>query len=194
MRIGYGFQIRHHRHVVDDSLRLHELECDRTFICKTTDPRSRAETLRHALEYLRPGDVFVVVTLDRLGKSIVDIVGTVEKLQNFNVNIFADKEEIVSTNPLAAYFGPVCAMLADLAERLQSNDSIWGSSGRKSRGRGRPAKLPPEDQARARRMLAEGHLPVLEVARQMNVSPATIYRYFPRQKRYAAPRTPPGET
>lgn len=139
------------------------------------------------IEYLRPGDTLVVVSLARLATTLSGLILLLERLQAAGVAVHAIETQIVPGTAVGDAFGQVCSVLAAFHRSVASSDPKQ----KKSR-RGRPVVLAPDDQARAERLLKRAS--VLEVARLMKVSPATIYRYFPRRElgasAYGSDRSP----
>lgn len=158
---------------------LREIGCARVF-----GPDASRFVTAEVIDYLRPGDVLVIADIARLAGSIEELVTIVERLHHTNVAIHAVRNEIVPGTAIGDSFGQACAVLAKFCRATAPAESI-----RKPRNgrRGRPSALSPEDQAHAERLLMREN--VLEVARLLRVSPATIYRYFPRGRFNASRRT-----
>ena len=133
------------------------------------------------IEYLRPGDTLLVVTLFRLATSLPGLILLFERLQEAGVGVHAIDNRVVPGTTIGDAFGQVCSILAGLHRAATS-----GAAKEKRGRRGRPIMLTPEDQARAERLLKRAS--VIEVARLLKVSPATIYRHFPRRGLGAAAR------
>ena len=153
---------------------LEEVGCGRIF-----GPGDRLS--EDVIEFLRPGDTIVVTHLSRLAKSLESLIVLIERLQTMGVSVHAIQNQIVPGTPVGDAFGQACSILAEF-QRSTKTES------RDKRGRkGRPIVLNPEDQVRAERLLKRAS--VLEVARLLKVSPATIYRYFPRRRSGAGGHT-----
>jgi DNA invertase Pin-like site-specific DNA recombinase len=130
------------------------------------------------IDYLRPGDVLVVADLARLESDLAKLIYLVERLHKAGVGLQVARTEIAPGTAAGDSFPKLCAILAEFCRTSppQSPDRAT----RSIRARGRPAALPPEAQKRAERLLKSGRTSVNEIARVLNVSPATVYRYFPR--------------
>jgi DNA invertase Pin-like site-specific DNA recombinase len=151
---------------------LRDVGCERIF----SAGRGRYVS-EEVIEFLRPGDTLVVHDISRLAGTIKDTLFLVERLHKSGVSVHALRNNVVPGTAVGDSFGTICAILADTSRNTDAQDS----ADRKSNGqRGRPASLSAEDQARAERLLQRAS--VLDVARLLRVSPATIYRYFPRRR------------
>jgi DNA invertase Pin-like site-specific DNA recombinase len=121
------------------------------------------------LEFLRPDDVLAVIELSQLAASIDELVSCVERLHQHGVTICAVREGIGRDPPTGQIFANICGTLAEFnrtrAEELR-----------------RPALLGRNDRLRAETLLKTGRASVTDVARLLGVSPATIYRHFPRRR------------
>lgn len=148
---------------------LHELGCERIF------SGSEGFITEDVLDFVRPGDTLVLSDITALGKSLQDVVLMAERLYKRGISIHAIRSGLIPGSAVGDNFANVCSILAEMLRA--SGDKVTNL--KKSSGRGRPAALTPEEQARAARLLQRAS--VLEVARLLKVSPATIYRYFPRR-------------
>jgi DNA invertase Pin-like site-specific DNA recombinase len=180
MLIGFASEAIALGHKASDPDVLRELGCERVF--------SAAQNVYLAedmLDYLRPGDVLAVTSLSRLGSDLEHVVALLERLHLAGVGILVTGTDIVPGKTLGDAFAKVGAMLAEFAR--SSKQQATGKQ--RTRSRGRPIALPPEAQMRARLLLKDGTKSVAEVARVLRVSPATLYRYFPRGSRSAGLET-----
>ena len=179
MIIGFGVDLMEETGAVgaglDDRLELEKIGCNKIFIA-TGPLTSIAEERERILHFLRSGDTLAVVSLDRLGENLELIVALVERLDHEGVRLRAEQNGIIPATPNGDSFTEVCRSLASVAQKL--NKIREQSSARQ--GRGRPTVLTPATRARAEKLLSDGKITVLEVARLLKVSPATIYRVLPR--------------
>lgn len=171
MLIGFGRrQLSGSRE--DDSDALFALGCERNFIYETS--LELADQLAELVDFGRAGDVVAVVHLDRLGRSVSEVLGSVARLDERGMRLSLKECGVIPGTPLGDSFATACRLLGMLEPKETMNGRV--------RGRGRPTVLNDETQEKALRMLS-GNASVLEVARLLRVSPATIYRYFPRRQR-----------
>jgi DNA invertase Pin-like site-specific DNA recombinase len=136
--------------------------------------------LEQALAACAAGDVLIVWKLDRLGRSLIDLVGLVETLKARDVGLkvlTGEGATIDTTKPEGRLFFAMFAALAEFERELIRERTKAGMSAAKRRGQhvGRPATLTPEKLDMARRLVAEGKGRAI-VARMVGVCPATLRR------------------
>jgi DNA invertase Pin-like site-specific DNA recombinase len=171
MLIGFGRrQLTGDRE--DDTERLKALECERVFIYETSQELN--DRFDEMIDFCRAGDVVALVDLDRLGSSLTQVLSAIEQMDDRGVRIAVRETGLEPGTALGDNFPKACRLLRTLAPREEYSERI--------RRRGRPAVLDDSTQEKALRLLS-GNASVLEVARLLRVSPATIYRYFPRRSR-----------
>ena len=172
MLIGFASEAASSNKQADDSHILQELGCDRIL-----SSAQGVFIVDDVMQYLRPGDVLAVVNLSRLGRDLNSVLRMLEQIHLADVRIHVTSPAIVPGTTLGDGFGKACCILAEFS-RLHSQ----GDSAARARPPGRPVALLPEAQARAERMFKGGRMSATEIARVLGVSPATVYRYFPRRR------------
>lgn len=142
--------------------------------------RDRPELIK-ALEYLREGDTLVVWKLDRLARSLRQLIDTVEQLGERGIGFKSLTESIDTTTPGGRLVFHVFGALAQMEREICRERTMAGLENARRLGRkgGRPRSMSAEDIAAARLLLASPDITVEAVAERMGVSPATLYRYFP---------------
>lgn len=143
--------------------------------------RDRPE-LAKALEYLREGqDTLVVWKLDRCSRSLKQLIETVETLGERDIGFKSLTENIDTTTPGGRLIFHVFGALAEFERGIIRERTMAGLENARRLGRkgGRPKSMSEDDIAAARLLLASPDITVEAVAERMNVSPATLYRYFP---------------
>ncbi|TRL35470.1 recombinase family protein [Rhizobium straminoryzae] len=145
---------------------------------------SRRPELEAALAYLRPDDVLVVWKLDRLGRSLVEMMRTIDKLRTDGISFRSLTEELDSESAQGRFFLQIHGAMAEYFLDLNRERTMEGLKAALARGRkgGRPSKLTEEDKRAARAMLAAGDISVAEIARRLGVSRVTFYDHFPQAR------------
>lgn len=140
--------------------------------------------LAAALDYMREGDTLVVWRLDRLARSLKQLIDTVETFDQRGTNLHSLNEKIDTGTPSGRLVFHVFGALAEFERGLIRERTIAGLAAARANGRvgGRPKSLDARRMKAAKAMLAAGTLTVAEVAKQVGVSPATLYRHFPAPK------------
>lgn len=142
--------------------------------------RDRPE-LTKALEYLREGDVLCVWKLDRLARSLKQLIETVEALGERGIGFQSVTEKIDTTTPGGRLVFHVFGALAEFERGIIRERTMAGLENAKRHGRvgGRPRAMNADDIAAAKALLASPDITVEAVAERVGVSAATLYRYFP---------------
>ena len=148
------------------------------------------------LDYLRPGDTLVVPSLDRLSRSLADLIGIVGTLRRPSVGFKSLHEALDTTTPGGRLVFHVFAALAEFIRELIIEGTREGLDTARARGvrLGRPSAMTAEQIRHARDLLTRPDNTVSSIARLLGVSRATIYKYVPEVTagRVAA-ALPPGQ-
>lgn len=130
---------------------------------------------------MREGDTLVVWKLDRLARSMKQLIETVEGLDARGIGFRSITEAIDTTTPGGKLVFHIFGALAEFERSIIRERTSAGLEAARSRGRtgGRPPKLTESDLRAARAMLQDGSITVADVAKQLRVSPATLYRHMP---------------
>jgi len=139
--------------------------------------RPGLERLRAALE---PGDVVVVARLDRLGRSLAQLVTLIEELRGLGVEFRSVRERIDTTDPGGRLYFHLLAALAEFERELIRERTRAGMASAKARGErvGRPAKLTAEMLAHADQEIAAGRAAPATLARELGISRRTLMRHL----------------
>jgi DNA invertase Pin-like site-specific DNA recombinase len=155
--------------------------CEKVFVEKASGAQRERPELKAALDYMRDGDTLVVWKLDRLARSMKQLIETVEGLEEVGVGLRSLTEAIDTTTAGGKLVFHVFGALAEFERSIIRERTRAGLDAARARGRkgGRPPKLKDSDLKAARAMLADKSITVEEVAKHLRVSPATLYRHLP---------------
>jgi DNA invertase Pin-like site-specific DNA recombinase len=162
--------------------------CEKIFTEKASGAQRERPQLRAALDYMRAGDTLVVWKLDRLARSLKQLIETVEALGVRGVGLRSLTEAIDTTTSGGRLVFHIFASLAEFERGIIRERTMAGLAAARARGRrgGRPPALTDRDLAAARAMLRDPEITVAEVARRLGVVPSTLYRHLPRARSAAA--------
>ncbi|MDG2522142.1 recombinase family protein [Caulobacter segnis] len=152
--------------------------CERIFEEKVSGSREDRTSLSAALSHLRAGDTLVVWKLDRLGRTVRQLVELVSKLEKRGVHFASLTDRIDTSTASGRFFFHVMAALAEMERDLVRDRTRAGLAAAKARGRhgGRPLKLSGLQIEHARRLLADPTITGTDVARTLGVARSTLYR------------------
>ena len=178
MKYGYA------RVSTDDQTPALQLAALKKAGCKTIfkdDGISGATTKRPALlrclKQLQPGDTLTVWKLDRLGRSLRDLITMLDSLRDRGVKFRSLTEAIDTTTPTGRAMWQMIGVLAELERSLISERTRAGVKAARGRGVrfGRKPKLTPQQIDHARKMIDAGERRE-DVAALLNVDRTTLYR------------------
>jgi DNA invertase Pin-like site-specific DNA recombinase len=155
--------------------------CERVFVEKASGARRDRPELKAALDYLRKGDSLVVWKLDRLARSLKQLIETVEFLDQRRIGFRSLTESINTTSAGGKLVFHIFGSLAEFERAITRERTRAGLEAARGRGRigGRPPALNVKDVAAAKAMLADPNLTVEDVAKRLKVAPSTLYRHLP---------------
>ncbi|EAO0310066.1 recombinase family protein [Vibrio cholerae] len=152
--------------------------CEIIYEDKASGKSTARPELDNCLKALRPGDTLVVWRLDRLGRSLGDLVKVVTNLIGERGVGFLSLQEQIETNSASGkLIFHVFAALAEFERNLISERTRAGLDAARARGRkgGRKPKLAPKDIREIKVLLKDPSIPVSDVAKRFGVSRTTIY-------------------
>lgn len=160
---------------------LKSIGCERIFTEKASGAQRERPQLKAALEYLRPQDTLVVWKLDRLARSMRQLIETVEDLQARGIELRSLTERIDTATPGGRLVFHIFGALAEFERAVIHERMSAGLQAARERGKkgGRPKTFGPKELAAAKAMLADPAIRVEDVAAHLKVSPATLYRHVP---------------
>jgi DNA invertase Pin-like site-specific DNA recombinase len=157
--------------------------CEKIFSDKISSRKDERPGLQRCLDYLRAGDVLVVVKLDRLARSMKELIQLVDDLEKRKIDLQSIDDTIDTGTPQGKFFFHVFGAVAEFERDLIRQRTKAGIEAARARGRmgGRKPKMTPEKKDAVKKLLESGMAP-LDVARQVSISKATLYKYFPKGK------------
>jgi len=151
--------------------------CRKIFTDKATGAHVKRPELTKCLKALKAGDVLVVWKLDRLGRSLRDLIALLDDLKTRGVAFRSLTEAIDTATATGRAMWQMVGILAELERSLIQERTKAGRAAAQARGvkMGRKPKLTPQQVVHARKLLGQGESPNT-VAQSLNVSRRTLYR------------------
>ena len=155
--------------------------CEKIFEEKASGAQRERPELTAALAFVRKGDTLMVWKLDRLARSLKQLIETVELLAGRGIGLRSLTESIDTTTAGGKLVFHVFGALAEFERSIIRERTKAGLEAARARGRtgGRPPALTDKDLAAARALLADPAITVEEAARRLHVAPSTLYRHLP---------------
>jgi DNA invertase Pin-like site-specific DNA recombinase len=178
MKIGYArvSTDAQETHLQMDALK--RVKCARIHEEKTSGAQAERPELMRLLDNARKGDVIIVWKLDRLARSLRQLIDTTVLLNQRGVELLSLTENINTTTPSGKLTFHIFAALAEFERDLLRQRVNAGLKAARRRGRvgGRPKALGEADLKKARALLRSGDYTKVQVAKELAVSRHTLWR------------------
>lgn len=151
---------------------------ERVYFDKSTGKNQDRQEFQKMISALRPGDTLKVVSIDRLGRNVRELVNTSYELEKMGVNIISIKEGIDTSSPIGKIFFTLIAVFAEMElnsihERQRAGIEV---AKREGRFKGRPPKELNEDLGEIIKAVDSGKYSVKQACRLLGVGRSTFYR------------------
>lgn len=179
MRIGYARVSTREQHLDMQLTALKDAGCERIFQEQVSGVGERTE-LQTAMQYLRDGDSLVVYKLDRLGRSMKDLLVIIEQLQTKNISLVSLRDNIDTGSTTGKLVMHIFAALAEFERDLIRERTGEGRAAAMKKGVkfGRP-KNEKNDKATACANLYRSGMTVPQIMQQLSIkSKSTVYRFL----------------
>jgi DNA invertase Pin-like site-specific DNA recombinase len=179
-RIGY---IRVSTVEQNEARQLDGIQLDRVFTDKASGKDTNRPQLQEAIKYAREGDTLLVHSLDRLARSMEDMLRLVRELNAKGVSVEFVKENMVFSagkdDPRSMLLLGILGSFAQFERSLIRERQREGIAIAKAKGvyKGGKPKLTSEQAIEMRNMVITG-IPKAEVARRFKISRETLYSYL----------------
>jgi DNA invertase Pin-like site-specific DNA recombinase len=179
MRIGYARVSTAEQNLDLQLDALKAAECKRIYEEHVGGKNAERAELVNCLKALRAGDVLVVWRLDRLGRSLPDLVRVAGELEHRQIGLESLTEKIETVSSTGKLVFHVFAALAEFERNVIRERTMAGLKAARARGRlgGRPEKLSIKDKQQIRVLLKDPAVRVKDIAKRFGVSVATLYKH-----------------
>ena len=157
---------------------LKRADCEQIYEEKVSGKNVERPELANCIKALREGDTLVVWRMDRLGRSLRDLVEIVTNLEAKGIHFVSLTEKIETGTATGKLMFHVFASMAEFERNLISERTLAGLAAARARGRvgGRKPALSEKDIEHAKLLLRNPKVTVTEVAARFGVTRQTIYR------------------
>lgn len=162
---------------------LKNANCETIYKEVVSGVKANRPVLEDVLSRLRAGDVLVIWKLDRLGRSLKELVHLANTLIERQIGLISLNDPIDTTTPQGRLVFNIFASLAEFEREIIKERTRAGLKAARARGRkgGRPPGL--SKQAKTKAIIAEtlykeGELSVAEISKQLSISLPTLYTYL----------------
>lgn len=151
---------------------------NRLYLDKSTGKNQDRQEFQKMISALRPGDTIKVVSIDRLGRNVRELVNTAYELEKLGVNIVSIKEGIDTSSPIGKMFFTLIAVFAEMELNSIHERQRAGieAAKREKRFTGRPPKKLNDDFGQILKEVESGSLSVNRACKLLGVGRSTFYR------------------
>ena len=187
MLIGYARVSTDDQHLDLQRDALRKAGCERVFEDTASGAKAERIGLAALIGVLRSCDTVVIWRLDRLGRSLKDLIALVERLEAGGVGLRSLQENIDTTSSGGRLIFHLFGALAEFERNLVRERTQAGLTAARARGRrgGRKKRLDPAKQKIALRLYHERQHTVEEICRMMGIGRSTFYNYLNEAERHA---------
>lgn len=184
MKIGYARVSTQDQNLDMQIDALKNAGCEIIFEEKVSGKSKDRPELKKLFEKIRKDDTVVVWKLDRLGRSLKDLIDLITKMQHLDVSFLSIQDGINTNTATGRFTFNIFASLAEFEREIISERTKAGLTSARARGRmgGRPAGYSKETMKKikaVKTLYNAGDSPsVQDIADSLKISRATCYRYL----------------
>lgn len=163
---------------------LDQAGCEQIFEDQFSGAKAERPGLQQVLQYARSGDTIVVWRLDRLSRSLKDLIEMVTLLESKGIGLRSLQEVIDTSSSSGKLIFHIFGALAEFERNLIRERTQAGLQAARARGRkgGRPKALNKDKQALAVKLYDEKKHTIDQICEMMGVSKPTLYKYIQAAK------------
>lgn len=160
---------------------LHAAGCIKIFSEEASGAKVDRSQLMAARDYLRPGDTLIVWKLDRLARSLTQLIETIDGIHQAGCGFRSLTETIDTTTPSGKLVFHIFGALTEFERSIIRERTLAGLASARLRGRkgGRPSAMTVQKLSVAKALIRDGQLTIKEIAEQIGLSDATLYKHLP---------------
>src|ERR1039457_1570471 len=185
MQIGYARISTNEQDAAAQVAALRAAGCELIFKEKASGGRGEPPWLRDRLGQLRKGDVIVVWKLDRLSRSLKDVLTIMDEVRQAKAGFRSLTEAIDTTTPAGRMMMQMVGSFAEFEREMLGERTKPGLAPPRKEGGigGRRPKLKPEQRRKIIRLVTKGKKTAADAARLFGVHPATVSRLLQQSQK-----------
>lgn len=180
MKIGYARVSSDDQNLALQRDALKKAGCKKVFEDTRSGTTADRPGLIEMLAAAKKGDVVIVWRLDRLGRSLQDLLKLASQLENAGVGLTSLQEKLDTTSSGGKLVFHFFGAMAEFEANLIRERTAAGLAAAKARGRvgGRPKLLDAKQRKALLKLHKSGEHSVAEICRMMHISRPTFYNYL----------------
>lgn len=157
--------------------RLHQLGCNKVYVDKSTGKNVNRAQLQQCLDYVREGDVLAFTRVDRLGRSLKDLVTISDELRKKGVGLFIVQQNLDTSTAMGQMFYAMLGIMAEFEYHLKRERQTEGISRAKKLGRYKGRKPLSMDMLEKVQALLAQNIGPSKIAAELGIGRTSIYKY-----------------
>jgi len=187
MQVGYARVSTEDQNLALQTDALKQAGCEKIYQEKISSTQAQRPALTMLLSHLRAEDTLVVWKLDRLGRSLKELISLVTMLSERQVHFKSLNENIDTSTPTGQLVFHIFCALAEFEREVIRQRTLAGLQAARARKKvlGRPKGLSKSAKQKARAaasLYRDGSLSVRQICNHLHISPPTLYRYLRHEK------------
>ena len=165
--------------------KLKEYGCDKIFTDVVSGSKSIRKGLTEMLDYMRRDDVVIVFRLDRLGRSLKDLIDIINIFKDKGVHFKSISENIDTATSTGNLIFHITGAFAEFERNIIRERVNTGLETARARGRkgGRPTLITSEKIQMAKLLYNDKTLNIQDILKQLNVKKSLFYKMLKMQKK-----------
>ena len=158
--------------------------CKKIYIDKISGTIADRPELTKAIDVLREGDTLIIWRLDRLGRSLKDLINWISYLEKEGIALNSLQESIDTSTSTGKLVFHIFGALAEFERNLIRERTQAGLIAARARGKmgGRPKRLNEIKRQMVFKLYNEKVLTINQVCKEMGISKPTLYKYLREEK------------
>lgn len=182
MLLGYARVSTQDQNLIMQLDALQNAGCEKIYKEKVSAVKKHRQELEKLLLQVREGDTIVVWKLDRLGRSLRELINIVSELQERSIGFMSLNDQINTTTAQGRFTFNIFASLAEFEREMIRERTKEGLIAARARGRfgGRPKGLSKKAETKAllAKQLFKSKKEIPEILEILEISKSTFYRYI----------------
>ncbi|MEQ9442910.1 MAG: recombinase family protein [Cyclobacteriaceae bacterium] len=178
MKIGYARVSTIDQNVALQKDALKQAGCEKIITDQISGSIAVRPGLNQAKELLRRGDALVVWRLDRLGRSLKDLIGWANYLEEEGIGLISLQESIDTTTSTGKLIFHMFGALAEFERNLIRERTLAGLAAARGKQGGRPKLLDQEKRKLLHKLYADESYSIVTICQMLGISKPTLYKYL----------------
>ncbi len=171
--------------------KLKEIGCQKIYTDHKTGRTIDREELKKCLDYLRDGDVLAITRVDRLGRSLKDLINICYELKERGIDLYIIQQNIETSTSIGQMFYSMLGIISEFEYHLKRERQIEGIARAKKEGRYKGRKPLSHDIQGQIIQLKKENIKPTEIARRLAIGRTSVYKYLKQYNNESALQSVP---